>query len=325
MAAAPRPEPVAQRYTNPVHDGYFADPFVLRVGEDYYAYGTADPGRGATVDVMHSTDLVRWQPLGAALEPLAGSVARDYWAPEVAAADGRFYLYFSAGVGDTGHHIRVAVADLPQGPFRDTGAPVTNRAEFAIDASPFRDEDGGWWLYYARDLLDGDRPGTTVAVDRLLDMTTVAGRPSTVVRASAEWQRYQADRTMYGDVYDWHTTEGPFVCQHDGRYWCFYSGGNWREASYGVSVAVADAPDGPWFDPPGDRPTVLRTVPGVVGPGHNSVVVGPDGTDWIVYHAWDRDGIARRMCIDRLEWTPAGPRCAGPTWTPQPAPGLRPR
>ena len=33
--------------------------------------------------------------------------------------------------------------------------------------------------------------------------------------------------------------------------------------------------------------------------------------------AWDKDMKARRMCIDRLEWTSEGPRCLGPTWTPQ--------
>ncbi|HEY9610130.1 MAG TPA: hypothetical protein V6C93_12245, partial [Allocoleopsis sp.] len=37
----------------------------------------------------------------------------------------------------------------------------------------------------------------------------------------------------------------------------------------------------------------------------------------IVYHAWDTNMEARRMCLDQLLWTPSGPRCEGPTWTPQ--------
>jgi len=28
----------------------------------------------------------------------------------------------------------------------------------------------------------------------------------------------------------------------------------------------------------------------------------------------------RQLCIDRLAWTPEGPRCVGPTTTPQPRP-----
>lgn len=313
-------------YTNPVYAGYFADPFVLRVDDRYYAYGTRDPQSPGPFDVLVSPDLVDWERLGSALEALTTPDARDYWAPEVVFDGERFYMYYSAGVGDVGHHIRVAVADRPEGPFRDTGTPVTSPEEFAIDPSPFHASDGSWWLFYARDLLDGPRPGTTLAVDRLRDMGTVAGSPVTVTRPSADWHRYEPDRKMYGAVYDWHTVEGPFVREHDGRLWCFYSGGNWRSPDYGVSVAVADAPDGPWEDRVSDAATVLRTVPGaVLGPGHNCVVTGPDDEDWLVYHAWDPAGTGRRMCIDRLTWTEGGPACSGPTWTPQPVPEMAQR
>jgi arabinan endo-1,5-alpha-L-arabinosidase len=67
---------------------------------------------------------------------------------------------------------------------------------------------------------------------------------------------------------------------------------------------------------------VLKGIPGKVrGPGHHSVVVGPDRkTDYVVYHAWDPDMKVRQLCIDPLAWTPDGPRCLGPTNTPQPRP-----
>ena len=82
---------------------------------------------------------------------------------------------------------------------------------------------------------------------------------------------------------------------------------------------MADHVLGPYREAEPSGPQVLRGVPGhVLGPGHNSVVLGPDGrTQFIVYHAWDPGRTARRMCIDPLVWTPDGPRCAGPTWTPQ--------
>ena len=71
-----------------------------------------------------------------------------------------------------------------------------------------------------------------------------------------------------------------------------------------------------------------------LAPGHNSVTVAPDGrSDVIVYHAWDKDLIKRRMFIDPLRWTPEGPRCDGPSTGPRvfnewrdthpEAPGLR--
>lgn len=313
-------------YTNPVTPGYFADPFVLRVGDQYYAYGTGTPSQEGSgperkFEVLHSTDLVHWTALGGALDPLPDEGAQDYWAPEVAHANGTFYMYYSAGLGDKGHQVRVALSERPEGPFRDTGSVLTPEDPFTIDASPFQDDDGQWYLYYARDFLDGERVGTALVVDRLDSMTRLAGNSRTVLRASRDWQIFKQNREMYGNVYDWYTLEGPFVVKRGGQYYLFYSGGAWEEPNYGVSYAVADHPLGPWTERASEGPTVLQSIPGtVVGPGHNSVVVGPDGHDYIVYHAWDPGKTARRMCIDRIEWTPEGPRTNGPTHTPQPLP-----
>jgi hypothetical protein len=63
---------------------------------------------------------------------------------------------------------------------------------------------------------------------------------------------------------------------------------------------------------------LLHTVHGqFIGPGNNCIAQGPRGRDFIVYHAWDAAMTARRMFIDSLDWTAAGPVCPGPTWTPQ--------
>jgi beta-xylosidase len=308
-------------YTNPVYAGPFADPFVLRHDGRYYAYGTNEQVDATRAfEVLTSTDLVTWKSLGRCLRGLVRR-ARDYWAPEVVHADGRFYLYYSFGDEDRDHHLRVALGERPEGPFVDSGRDLTPDERFAIDAHPFRDDDGSWYLYYARDVLEGPRVGTSLAVDRMTDRLTLAGRPTAVLSASFEWQLFRARREMYGRVVDWYTLEGPFVVKRQGRYWCFYSGGAWTGAGYGVSWAVADSPLGPWSEPPADGPALMRTRPGVLeGPGHNCVIEGPDGADYIVYHAWDPARTARRMCVDRLEWTPDGPRTDGPTVTPQPVP-----
>jgi len=292
-------------------------------GGDYAAYGTGRALGGRQFEVLRSDDLVTWRSAGGALEPLAEPWATDYWAPEVALCDGRFFMYYSAGAGDKGHLIRVAVADAPEGPFADQGLVLTPGERFAIDAHPFRDDDGQWYLYYAHDVLEGERVGTTVAVDRMLDMTRLEGRPRTLLRPSADWQIFLRQREMYGSVWDWHTLEGPFVRKRGGRYFLFYSGGAWEEPSYGVSYAVADHPLGP-FEEPASGPVVLQTVPGrVLGPGHNTIVEGPGGEDWIVYHAWDAGRTARRMCIDRLVWGTDGPLRSGPSWEPQLSPAAR--
>jgi GH43 family beta-xylosidase len=308
-------------YTNPVFPDYFADPFVLEHQGTYYAFGTAPRQAGEGVfSLLTSPDLTTWTAAGRVLAPLADPSWTDYWAPEVAHHQGRFYLYSSAGRGDQGHHLRVAVADHPAGPYTDQERVLTPELRFAIDPNPFQDEIGQWYLYYATDMLQGERVGTSLVVQPLsADMLSLIGTPVTVLRAGHDWQLYQATRPIYGAVHDWYTLEGPFVVQRGEQYVCFYSGGAWTNPSYGVSYAVAAHPLGPWSEPDGDGPRILRTVPGqVIGPGHNSVVLAPNGGAVVVYHAWDVAQTARRLCIDRLEWTEHGPRLRGPTWTPQP-------
>jgi len=312
-------------YQNPVYPDTFADPFVLKHEGVYYAYGTGPGGAdGRQVPVLRSFDLVAWEPLGHALAPTG---ALHCWAPEVAFHAGRFYMYYSSGSADEGtdQKLRVAVADDPAGPFVDCGKVLVPDQPFSIDAHPYRHTDGEWYLFYCVDFLDTDddhRVGTGIVVDRLLDMTTLAGQPQVVVRPHQDWHIFRKGRSMYGGVYDWHTVEGAAVQVHEGRFYCFYSGGAWERENYGVSYVVADHPLGPYRRPEGGHEALLmRSRPGIVGPGHNSFTTSPDGSQtWIVYHAWDEAQTARRMCIDRLEWEGERPVTAGPSSGPREAP-----
>lgn len=323
-----------QTYTNPVYPEYFADPFVWQYQGVYYAIGTGPAEAAGEVDdsqkrrvfpLLQSQDLVHWQVAGNALLRPDPALGDNFWAPEVAHHEGIFYLYYSVGHGDKNHQLRVATSPDPLGPYQDVGESLVNpdSCAFAIDPSPFQDDDGQWYLFYAQDFLDaeqGVRAGTALVVDRLSTMTTLAGEPRVVLRARHDWQRFLADRPMYGGTYDWHTLEGPCVRKHGDRYYCFYSGGRWETDSYGVDYGVADHVLGPYSDTGNEQgPRVLRSHPGyVLGPGHNSIALHPDSsTEYLVYHAWDPAMTGRRMCIDRLLWTADGPRCDGPTWTPQ--------
>jgi len=302
----------------PVYSEPFADPFVWRHDGVYYAIGTSQGTRDMEFALLMSSDLVDWESVGHALVPVDRRLGSDYWAPEVASHNGKFYLYYSVGHGDKGHHVRVAVSGRPEGPYMDNGCPLTDLSScpFAIDASPFRDDDGQWYLFYARDFLDCEgryRAGTGIVVDRLIDMTRLGGEERIVARAQHDWQMYRANRPMYGGIYDWHTLEGPYVRKHDGRYYCFYSGGCYQNDTYGVDYVVADSVIGP-YSGMSDLARVLHTMPGrLIGPGHNSIVTGPDGqTEFIVYHAWDELHTGRRMHASELIWSAEGPRAVIP-------------
>ena len=308
------------KYKNPVYGQYFADPFVLQHDGQYYAYGTGPRSPdGKAFPVLQSSNLVDWEEHGWALLPAAGD---DFWAPEVAFHEGVFYLYYSAhGVNHNDHQLRVATSPHPLGPFQDSGNVLVPDQPFTIDPHPFKDVDGQCYLFYSQDFLTLDDPyrvGTGIVVDRMLDMVTLAGEPSVVIRPHADWQLFQAQRSMYGNVHDWHTIEGAALRIHNGRYYCFYSGGAWERENYGISYVIADKIMGPYHLPAENQQLVLRSVPGhVIGPGHNSFTSLADGQEFMIYHAWDPAMTARRMCIDPLRWEGDAPVVDGPTWTPQ--------
>lgn len=296
----------------PVHAGYFADPFVLRLPEGgFAAYGT-DPtstSAEAAFEVLLSDDLVSWRSAGLALRRLQPEMGDEYWAPEVCFRDGVWWMYYSVGHGIRGHHLRVARADHPTGPFLDVGVNLTPEESFAIDPHPFRDADGEWYLYFARDVLEAERAGTHLAVARLPEPAALESSRS-VLAPYADWQIYERGRAMYGSIYDWHTLEGPSVVRRQGEYWMTFSGGAWTGPGYAVSWASSPTPLGPWTPAPASAPALLKSGPSLVGPGHNSLVVGPDGRDRIAFHAWNAEQTARQMHLAVIEFAQEGPAVA---------------
>jgi len=106
-------------------------------------------------------------------------------------------------------------------------------------------------------------------------------------------QRLAADgRSLMGDDVivlandlDWegHLIEGPFVTRQNGRYWLFYAGNDFATPAYGIGVAVADHPLGP-YTKQGDP--LLRSTNAWTAPGHASVAPGPDGRPQLFFHAF---------------------------------------
>ncbi len=314
--------PLPAQFSNPVSDVYLADPQCFYYQGTYYAVGTGQAEAGdeklpdRVIPMIKSRDLQHWEPVGHLLEPPAEEKGGSFWAPEVHYNDGTFYLYYHADGNGHGFRIRVATSDSPEGPYTDTGSPLTDvlKNNFAIDSTAFRDDDGQWYLFYATDFYDSDATtfrGTALVVDRLKSMTELEGHPQTVMRAHWQWQLYLRHRLMGGVRADWYTLEGPAVIKHDGKYYCFYSGGNYANDTYGVDYLVADHIDGPWRETGEFRgPQIMRTVPGkVIGPGHNGLVSSPDGKqDYIVYHAWNKAMTRRQLWVDPLMWTEHGPQ-----------------
>ena len=84
---------------------------------------------------------------------------------------------------------------------------------------------------------------------------------------------------------DWegHLIEGPFVTYQQGRYWLFYAGNDFSTPAYGIGVAVADHPLGPYTKQP---EPLLKSTREWVAPGHASVAPSVDGKPQLFFHAF---------------------------------------
>jgi GH43 family beta-xylosidase len=311
-----------RRYVNPVYAHSFPDPYILKFRGEYYAYCTGFWHDGRVFGILHSRDLVNWREVCGSMAAL-DSDAPFYWAPEVTYNNGKFYLYYSVG-NEVLMHLRVAVSDRPDGGFVDAGKRLTEQ-DFAIDAHVFTDDDGTRYMFYAIDFLKYKNIGTGTVVDRMIDWFTLAGDPKPVTRAQYDWQVYDPHRVEKGGV-RWYTVEGPFVFKRKGFYYEMFSGGNWQNTTYGVSFALSDKieNDEEWAQySDGEKILpVLRTLPGkVIGPGHNSVIRGPNNREiYCIYHSWTANG--RVLAIDRMDFAGRRLFVTGPSYEPQPAPFL---
>ena len=293
-----RTEPVGR--ADPAWSTPLADPAVVRTADGWIAYGTGPVAGGRAVPAAVSSDLQQWRGIGTVLQALEPEAGDYYWAPEVCVRDGIWWMYYSVGHGDRGHLLRVARAERPEGPFNDQGVVLTPDELFAIDASPCRLPDGSWWLFFARDVLDHERPGTHLAAAPLLTPTSL-GETASVLAPYADWQIFARDREMYGRRFDWHTLEGPHVVVRDGVLLMTWSGGSWQGPGYRTAWAWATSPEGPWTVPAPGEDVLLTSDDEFIGPGHNSCTIGPEGQDVIAFHAWDEERTGRYLHLRELE------------------------
>ncbi len=330
IAAMSSPDPSRPAFSNPLPGVVLGDPFALRWRGRFYLYGTNDGpplADGRQIPVFRSDDLIHWELLGGALEPIEPNL--DHWAPEVLAWNGQFFMVVSFGdVDHRGHALWVAVADQPEGPFR-LMKPVSDPSEaFSIDGSWLLDDDGQLYLFRCLDFVEESKPphGTGIVVQKMLDPTTPAGPPSTVLRAHSDWHLFEPNRPMplYGGrtFPAWTTIEGPAPVRRAGRVFCGYSGGNFLKA-YGTGEAVADNPLGPYEDLRGREGPLFGTTPGLVeGPGHFSVIRPDLLSDWIVLHGRVPGETGRRVWLCPARWGQDGVEIGPLTDQPQPSPSL---
>lgn len=219
----------------PITDRFSADPSPHVFAGEVYVYATDDASNSGKYwdstswRLYASKDLKTWTDKGAFLDVSVFKWAKPdakAWAPEAAHRNGKYYFYAPIG----GDKIGVAVADQPEGPFRDarTDALVdkardANAGDEPIDPAVLIDEDGQAYLFF------GTRVPKMVRLKA--DMITLDGPIRDVVITGLP-----ADdaKKKYG--------EAPFLHKHSGLYYFTFSTG-WPGQ---IVYATGTSPEGPF-------------------------------------------------------------------------------
>lgn len=267
-------------YRNPILAGYYPDPSICRVGEDYYLIHSTFanfPG----IPIFHSKDMVNWTQIGNAIHrpdqlPYDRlGISRGIFAPAISYHDGTFYIVCTHI--DAGGNFLVTATD-PAGPWSD---PVWLHFD-GIDPSLFFDESTGRAWMVNNGAPPDNKPLYSGHRAIWIQEWDVAGR------------RLIGDRKIIinGGV-DLSTKpvwiEGPHIYKRGDWYYLNCAEGG-TSVNHSQVIFRSRQPDGP-YEPFTAHPTLTqRDLPEdrpfpVTCTGHADFEIGPDGNWWTVFLA----------------------------------------
>lgn len=278
-------------YANAVIPTDCPDPGVLHDGNRYVLACTSGDAADA-FPIYTSPDLGTWTLQGHVFP--SGNhpswAVQDFWAPEIHIVGSHYVVYFAARGSDGMLAVGAASATSALGPFTDIGAPLIHDASMGlIDPSEINAPNGPYVLWKE----DGNAIGKPTPINAqplAADGLSLTGSSTTLITNDQSWE---------GAV-----TEAPFMVNHGGTYYLFYSGNSYANSTYAVGVAQAGSPTGPFTKASGP---ILVTGGAWVGPGHCSVLDTPAGDTAIIYAAWvegcvNTSGCGREDLVDEILW-----------------------
>jgi xylan 1,4-beta-xylosidase len=270
--------PTEDEYRNPILAGFYPDPSILRVEEDYYLVNSSFawyPG----VPIFHSRDLVHWEQIGHVLDrpeqlPLAGAgVSRGIFAPTIRFHDGRYYM-ITTNVSEIGNFY--VTATNPAGPWSD---PVALPEIQGIDPSFFFDDDGKAYIIHNgvapdnKPLYEGHRALYLFPFD--VKTGKVSGPGKIVVNGGTDLSKKPI----------W--IEGPHLFKRKGYYYLMAAEGGTAEQHSEV-IFRSRSVYGPYESYGGNPILTQRTLPAsrpdpITSTGHADLVETQKGEWWAVF------------------------------------------
>ncbi len=269
-------------YRNPVISGFYSDPSVCKVGEDYYLVTSTFeffPG----VPIFHSKDLVNWQQIGHCIhrpEQLPNGI--NIFAATLRYHDGTFYM-ITTNTGKEGNFY--VTATDPAGPWSD---PIWIDIP-GIDPDLFFDDDGKVY---------------------------VTSSPFIVYEINIKTGELLAEGRKVWFGTGGRYAEAPHIYKKDGYYYLMAAEGGTEEA-HSVTIARSNSIWGPYTDNPANPILAHANAAGqnipIQGVGHGDIIQAHDGSWWTVFHGYRKcvnypvhHILGRETCLAPMIWPKNG-------------------
>ena len=271
----------AVTFHNPVIPGFFSDPSVCRVGDDYYLVNSTFEYFPA-VPVFHSKDLVNWKMIGYCIDrPTQLPAGLNIFATTIRYNEGLFYMITTNMAGFRNFYV---TATNPEGPWSD---PIFTEAQ-GIDPDIYFDGDGKNYVISSTFVL------------HQIDLKT---------------GKFLSEGKKIWNGNGGRYAEGPHIYKKDGFYYLMDAEGGTEEAH---SEVIARSKDiwGPYNTNPANPILAHANAAGqgnpIQGVGHADIINAADGSFWIVFHGYRSTGdgthhiLGRETCLAPVTWPKNG-------------------
>ena len=309
------------------------DPSIAKDGATYYVFATGKAPEGGQFPMRCSEDLVTWRRCGHVFDEIPKWIqerspgTKELWAPDISFTHGMYRLYYAYslfGVNTSGIGLalnKTLDAKSPDYKWVDQGLVLDSKQadDFnAIDPNYIEDAAGHAWLSFGS-FWGGIKMRALDASSGMLSAsdTKLYSLAARVKPEHPAPQKFDPEHPTLPP--DWQAIEAPFIVRHAGYYYLFVSYDlccRGTRSTYHTMVGRSNSVTGPYVDragvpmQQGGGSLLLGPNKKWLGPGGESLLHLADGSDIIVFHAYDGTTGRPALQISTIVWKEGWPLAA---------------
>lgn len=294
-----------------------ADPYVLKHQDGQYYFTASVPAYDRIIlrRAKHLSDLQDADEKTIWIKHDNGPMSKHIWAPELHYINGKWFIYFAAGMEEDIWAIRPYILEcLGEDPFTDewvergkmqaADGDVFSFNAFSLDATVF--ENGGKHYFVWAEKVSVGPQISNLYIAEMESPYKLKTKQVLLTTPDYDWER----------IGFW-VNEGPSVLKHEDKLFLTFSASD-TSSAYCIGMLSASA-SSDLLDPLSwkkERYPVVKTdeTKGIFGPGHNCFTTSDEGETIMVYHARTQKEIIgnplndpnRHTMLMPIEWNQDG-------------------